>query len=232
MHRSVGQRRLRNRSEVEGFRRDGGGHGDVGVEVDPPCRPEVPQGRVESRRVEPTIVVDPSANVRIEHPRQIVERLVAALVKRPASDRLSDRPERFGPRTEAKFAARQVKVDDKAGGIGSLRRRDPREHSAVLGQAATDIADALAAAARGRLQLSGGEAFGRRLLACPRAVEHAPQWGLKERGDRRQQRLQTAWQERKRVDQRLVGLLVLSILCRASVSQRKEQLYDNIQRIG
>src|SRR5208283_5589140 len=49
----------------------------------------------ESRRVEPTIVVDPSADVRIAHPRQIVERLVAALVKRPASDRPSDRLERF-----------------------------------------------------------------------------------------------------------------------------------------
>ena len=56
---------------------------------------DVPQGRIESRRVEATIVVDPSADVRIEHPRQIVERLVAALVKRPASDRLSDRLERF-----------------------------------------------------------------------------------------------------------------------------------------
>ena len=33
--------------------------------------------------------------MRIEHARQIIQRLVAALVKGPASDRLADRLERF-----------------------------------------------------------------------------------------------------------------------------------------
>src|SRR6186713_2848316 len=31
---------------------------------------DVPQGRVERRRVEPTIVVDPAPDVRVEHPGQ------------------------------------------------------------------------------------------------------------------------------------------------------------------
>src|SRR5216683_869415 len=54
---------------------------------------DVPQGRVESGLVVPAVVVDPAAYVRIEHPRQIVQRLVTTLVKRPASDRLPDRLE-------------------------------------------------------------------------------------------------------------------------------------------
>src|SRR5208283_5230636 len=49
----------------------------------------------ESRRVEPSIGVDPAADMHVEHPRQIIERLVAAFVKGPASDRLADRLERF-----------------------------------------------------------------------------------------------------------------------------------------
>jgi hypothetical protein len=51
----------------------------------------VSQGRVENRFVVPAVVVDPTADVAVEHPGQVVQRLVAALVKRPASDRLSDR---------------------------------------------------------------------------------------------------------------------------------------------
>ena len=54
---------------------------------------DVPQGRVESRLVVPAVVVDPAADVHVEHPRQVVQRLVAAFVKRPASDRLPDRLE-------------------------------------------------------------------------------------------------------------------------------------------
>src|SRR5262252_5907900 len=56
---------------------------------------DVSQGRVESRLVVPAVVVDPTPDVAIEHPGQVVQRLVAALVKRPASDRLSDRLESF-----------------------------------------------------------------------------------------------------------------------------------------
>src|SRR5215831_16366767 len=33
--------------------------------------------------------------MRIEHPREIIQRLVAALMQRPAADRLPDRLERF-----------------------------------------------------------------------------------------------------------------------------------------
>ena len=54
---------------------------------------DVSQGRVERRRVEPPIVVDPATNVRIEHSRQIVQGLVAALMQRPAANRLADRLE-------------------------------------------------------------------------------------------------------------------------------------------
>ena len=52
---------------------------------------DVSQGRVESRLVVPAVVVDPTPDVAIEHPGEIIQRLVAALVKRPASDRPSDR---------------------------------------------------------------------------------------------------------------------------------------------
>ena len=54
---------------------------------------DVSQGRVESRFIVPAVVVDPTPDVAIEHPGQVVERLVAALMKRPASDRLPDRLE-------------------------------------------------------------------------------------------------------------------------------------------
>ena len=56
---------------------------------------DVSQGRVESRFVVPAVVVDPTPDVGVEHPGQVVQRLVAALMKRPASDRLSDRLESF-----------------------------------------------------------------------------------------------------------------------------------------
>jgi hypothetical protein len=56
---------------------------------------DVTQGRVESRLVVPAVVVDPTPDVAIEHPGQVVQRLVAALVERPASDRLSDGLESF-----------------------------------------------------------------------------------------------------------------------------------------
>jgi len=56
---------------------------------------DVPQGRVERRRVEPTIVVDPAPDVRVEHPRQIVQRLITALMKGPAAHGLPDRLESF-----------------------------------------------------------------------------------------------------------------------------------------
>jgi len=53
----------------------------------------VSQGRVESRLVVPAVVIDPTPDMTVEHPGQVVQRLVAALVKRPASDRLPDRLE-------------------------------------------------------------------------------------------------------------------------------------------
>src|ERR1700674_2594808 len=61
----------------------------------PPSQDEidVSQGRVESRLVVAAVVVDPTPDVAVEHPGQVLQRLVAALVKRPASDRLSDRLE-------------------------------------------------------------------------------------------------------------------------------------------
>ena len=56
---------------------------------------DVSQGRAESRLVVPAVVVDPTPDVAVEHPGEVIQRLVAALVKRPASDRLSDRLESF-----------------------------------------------------------------------------------------------------------------------------------------
>ncbi len=56
---------------------------------------DVPQGGIEGRLVETAIVVDPPADMVVEHPRQIVQRLVAALVERPVSDGLPDRFESF-----------------------------------------------------------------------------------------------------------------------------------------
>ena len=56
---------------------------------------DVPQGRVERRLVVTAVVVDPATDVRVEHPRQIVQRLVTALMKRPAAHRLPDRLESF-----------------------------------------------------------------------------------------------------------------------------------------
>jgi len=65
--------------------------------ISPSCQEDVdvPQGRVESRRVELPIEVDPSADVYIEHPRQIIQRLVAAFVQGPASDCLANLLERL-----------------------------------------------------------------------------------------------------------------------------------------
>src|SRR5215472_4399045 len=65
---------------------------------------DVAQGWVESRLVVPAVVVDPPADVRVEHPGQIVQRLVAAFVKRPASHRL---PYRF----ESLVAFRRAEQD-------------------------------------------------------------------------------------------------------------------------
>ena len=42
---------------------------------------DVPQGGIESRLIETAVIVDPATNMVVEHPRQIVERLVAAFVK-------------------------------------------------------------------------------------------------------------------------------------------------------
>ena len=56
---------------------------------------DVSQGRVESRLVVPAVVIDPTPDVAVEHPGEVIQRFVAALVKRPASDRLSDRLESF-----------------------------------------------------------------------------------------------------------------------------------------
>ena len=63
---------------------------------------DVAQGGIESRLVVTPIVVDPAADVTVEHPSKIIQRLVAALMERPVSDSLPDRFESFaaGRRTE------------------------------------------------------------------------------------------------------------------------------------
>ena len=49
---------------------------------------DVPKGRVKSRLVIPAIIINPAADVYVEHPCQIIERFVAALMKRPTANRL------------------------------------------------------------------------------------------------------------------------------------------------
>ena len=56
---------------------------------------DVAEGGIESRLVETAVIVDPTSDVIVEHPGQIIERLVAALVERPMADGLPDRPESF-----------------------------------------------------------------------------------------------------------------------------------------
>jgi hypothetical protein len=56
---------------------------------------DVAQGGIERRLVETAIVVDPAPDMVVEHPRQIVQRLVAAFVECPVSDSLPDRLECF-----------------------------------------------------------------------------------------------------------------------------------------
>ena len=41
---------------------------------------DVPKGRVKSRLIVPAIIIDPATDCGIEHPREIIERLVAALM--------------------------------------------------------------------------------------------------------------------------------------------------------
>ena len=54
------------------------------------------QGGIEGRLVETAVVFDPATDVVVEHPRQVVQRLVAALVELPMSDGLPDRLESLG----------------------------------------------------------------------------------------------------------------------------------------
>src|ERR1700752_4235272 len=80
---------------------------------------DVSQGRVESRFVVPAVVVDPTPDVAVEHPGQVVQRLVAALVKRPASDRLSDR-------LESLAACRRTEQDAECTPLASRQPRPER----------------------------------------------------------------------------------------------------------
>ena len=49
------------------------------------------QGRGQFRLVEVTVIVDPALDVWSEHPRQILQGFICAMVQRPPSDRLPDR---------------------------------------------------------------------------------------------------------------------------------------------
>jgi hypothetical protein len=44
------------------------------------------EGRIERRLVEVAVVVDPTPDVRTEHPGQIVQALVAAALQAPIAD--------------------------------------------------------------------------------------------------------------------------------------------------
>ena len=45
------------------------------------------QGRIEGRRAEPPVVVDPATNARVEHPREIIQGLVTSSMHRPTPER-------------------------------------------------------------------------------------------------------------------------------------------------
>ena len=49
------------------------------------------QGRLQRRFVEVAVVVDPAADIRVEHPHQVVQRVVAPRLESPSLDRLTDR---------------------------------------------------------------------------------------------------------------------------------------------
>src|ERR1700693_1487848 len=69
---------------------------------------DVPKGWVKSRLVVTAIIVDPATDVRVEHPRQIIKRLVAALMKRPAANCLPNRFESFVARRWAEHDAKPM----------------------------------------------------------------------------------------------------------------------------
>src|ERR1700688_285196 len=69
---------------------------------------DVPKGWVKSRLVVTAIIVDPATDVRVEHPRQIIKRLVAALMKRPAANCLSNLFESFVARRWAEHDAKPM----------------------------------------------------------------------------------------------------------------------------
>src|SRR5437868_11515303 len=54
-----------------------------------------PQGAAESRPIEVAVVVDPALDVRIEHPRQIIQGLVAPSMECPSTNRLPYCLQRF-----------------------------------------------------------------------------------------------------------------------------------------
>lgn len=51
---------------------------------------DVPEGPVQRRFVEGTIIEHPPAYLRIEHPRQVVERFIAPQMQLPTTDDLTD----------------------------------------------------------------------------------------------------------------------------------------------
>ena len=85
----------------------------------PSCQDQVdaPQGGIEGRLVETAVVVDPATDMVVEHPRQIVQRLVAPLVECPVSDGLPDRLECF---------ATDCRIERDAEPIPSARQPRPK----------------------------------------------------------------------------------------------------------
>ena len=69
---------------------------------------DVAQGWVKSRFIVAAVVVDPSTDMIVEHPRQIIQRLVAALVECPVTDSLPDRLESFAADSRTERDAKPV----------------------------------------------------------------------------------------------------------------------------
>src|SRR5215475_10620262 len=51
---------------------------------------------IKGGRIEPSVVVDPTSNDRVEHSGQIIERLVTAQIETPSTHLLPDRLQRLG----------------------------------------------------------------------------------------------------------------------------------------
>ena len=103
------------------------------IETDPPL-----QGRTQLRLVEVAVVVDPAANARVVHLGQVLQGLVAAMMKRPNPNCSADGRQRLrtGGGQEARkglTSPPQCFPHSERTAFGQIARADPGESRAALG---------------------------------------------------------------------------------------------------